>query len=41
MTSEEQERFGCPIGVDYPAPIVDHRQARQEYLDLGIQKVRA
>jgi deoxyribodipyrimidine photo-lyase len=35
MTLEAQERSGCRIGLDYPAPIVDHQQARQEYLDLG------
>jgi deoxyribodipyrimidine photo-lyase len=35
MTSDEQDRTGCRIGVDYPAPLVDHAQARREYLDLG------
>jgi deoxyribodipyrimidine photo-lyase len=35
MTVEGQERSGCLIGLDYPAPIVDHQRARQEYLDLG------
>lgn len=35
MTVEDQERSGCRIGLDYPAQIVDHQQARQEYLDLG------
>jgi deoxyribodipyrimidine photo-lyase len=35
MTDGEQRRFGCRIGLDYPAPIVDHRQARLEYLALG------
>lgn len=39
MPQEEQDRAGCRIGSDYPEPIVDHRQARQEYLDLGKQKV--
>ncbi|HEY5626599.1 MAG TPA: deoxyribodipyrimidine photo-lyase [Nitrospira sp.] len=39
MTSDDQVRYGCRIGVDYPAAIVDHRQARQEYLDLGKQQV--
>lgn len=39
MTPDEQVRSGCRIGLDYPAPIVDHRQARQEYLDLGKQPV--
>lgn len=35
MTEDEQRRFGCRIGVDYPAPIVDHHEARLEYLALG------
>lgn len=39
MTPDEQVRSGCRIGVDYPAPLVDHRQARQEFLDLGKQRV--
>jgi deoxyribodipyrimidine photo-lyase len=39
MTIDEQVRYGCRIGVDYPAAIVIHRQARQEYLDLGKQQV--
>ena len=39
MTHDEQSRYGCHIGVDYPAPVVDHRQARQEYLDLGTSQV--
>jgi deoxyribodipyrimidine photo-lyase len=39
MTPREGIRSGCRIGVDYPAPIVDHRQARQEYLELGKQAV--
>jgi deoxyribodipyrimidine photo-lyase len=39
MTPDEQARSGCRIGVDYPAPLVDHRQAREEYLDLGKQQV--
>lgn len=37
LSSDEQARYGCPIGTGYPAPIVDHRRARQEYLDLGKQ----
>lgn len=41
MSPDEQNRYGCRIGIDYPAPIVDHRQARQEYLGLGKQQVRA
>jgi deoxyribodipyrimidine photo-lyase len=39
MPKEEQIRVGCRIGLDYPEPIVNHRLARQEYLDLGKQKV--
>jgi len=39
MTPDDQVRYGCRIGVDYPLAIVDHRQARQEYLDLGKQQV--
>ncbi len=39
MTPDEQVRYGCRIGVDYPAAIVDHRQAREEYLNLGKQVV--
>jgi deoxyribodipyrimidine photo-lyase len=35
MTQEEQALAGCRIGIDYPLPIVDHRQARDEYLALG------
>jgi deoxyribodipyrimidine photo-lyase len=37
MTSEEQRTYGCRIGRDYPEPIVDHRQARSEYLALAKQ----
>jgi deoxyribodipyrimidine photo-lyase len=33
MPAEVQERAGCRIGHDYPAPIVDHAQARREALD--------
>ena len=39
MTPDEQARSGCRIGVDYPAPLVDHRQARQEFLDLSKQRM--
>jgi deoxyribodipyrimidine photo-lyase len=38
MTPDEQNRAGCLIGVDYPAPLVDHAEARREYLDLGKQQ---
>ncbi len=41
MTQEEQALAGCHIGIDYPSPIVDHRQAREEYLALGkLQETR-
>ena len=41
MTHEEQALAKCRIGIDYPAPIVDHRQARDEYLALGkLQRTR-
>ncbi|MGA9858704.1 MAG: deoxyribodipyrimidine photo-lyase [Solirubrobacteraceae bacterium] len=33
MPEEVQEASGCRIGHDYPAPIVDHAQARREALD--------
>jgi deoxyribodipyrimidine photo-lyase len=39
MSPDEQRQYGCHIGVDYPAPVVDHRLARQEYLDLGKSQV--
>jgi deoxyribodipyrimidine photo-lyase len=35
MTDEEQVRAGCRIGVEYPEPIVDHKQAREDYIALG------
>lgn len=35
MNHEEQALAGCRMGTDYPLPIVDHRQAREEYLSLG------
>jgi deoxyribodipyrimidine photo-lyase len=41
MTHEEQALAECHIGIDYPSPIVDHRQAREEYLALGkLQRTR-
>ena len=41
MTHEEQSLAKCRIGIDYPSPIVDHRQARDEYLALGkLQRTR-
>jgi deoxyribodipyrimidine photo-lyase len=33
MPPAEQDRAGCRIGRDYPAPIVDHLQARQAALE--------
>lgn len=39
LSSDEQDGSGCHIGIDYPAPIVDHHQARQEYLNLSKQQV--
>ena len=32
MSPDEQEAAGCRIGVDYPAPIVDHPAARERAL---------
>jgi len=32
MPAGMQRQSGCRIGIDYPAPIVDHRQARQRAL---------
>lgn len=37
MSRDEQIRAGCRIDIDYPSPMVDHRQAREEYLSLGKQ----
>ena len=33
MTPEQQKEAGCIIGKDYPAPIVDHKQARLATLE--------
>lgn len=33
MSSDEQTEVSCKIGVDYPAPIVDHSTARQVTLE--------
>jgi deoxyribodipyrimidine photo-lyase len=33
MPQEVQERARCRIGRDYPAPVVDHAQARRDALD--------
>jgi deoxyribodipyrimidine photo-lyase len=32
MPADEQRRAGCIIGVDYPAPVVDHAWARERVL---------
>jgi deoxyribodipyrimidine photo-lyase len=32
MTPEEQAAAGCRIGTDYPAPSVDHAEARERAL---------
>ena len=32
MPAEVQRSAGCVIGVDYPAPMVDHAEARQRAL---------
>ena len=39
MPQDEQNRVRCRIDREYPSPIVDHRRAREEYLDLGKQQV--
>jgi len=33
MSSEMQKKTGCVLGVDYPAPIVDHAIARKQALE--------
>ena len=33
MPEEVQRECGCVIGEDYPEPIVDHREAREEALE--------
>lgn len=33
MPEDVQREAGCEIGSDYPAPIVDHREARERALD--------
>jgi deoxyribodipyrimidine photo-lyase len=38
MSYADQSRAACRIGPEYPLPIVDHMQARLEYLNLGNQK---
>ena len=34
MTAEEQRESGCRIGVDYPAPIVDHAKEKESALSM-------
>ena len=41
MTADEQFHAGCKIGVHYPAPVVDHRRAREAYLALGRAESRS
>jgi len=38
MTEDEQIHARCRIGTDYPLPIVDHQQARRDYLDFSKQE---
>lgn len=33
MSAEEQEAYGCEIGRDYPAPIVDHERERERAME--------
>ena len=33
MPADVQREVGCTIGRDYPAPIIDHRAARERALD--------
>jgi len=33
MSMEQQKQFCCKIGVDYPAPIVDHALSRARVLE--------
>ena len=33
MPADVQDQARCRIGRDYPEPIVDHRQAREEALE--------
>jgi deoxyribodipyrimidine photo-lyase len=32
MTADEQTRYNCRVGLDYPKPVVNHERARDEYL---------
>ena len=33
MPADVQERAGCVIGKDYPAPLVDRKEARERALE--------
>jgi deoxyribodipyrimidine photo-lyase len=33
MTLDQQEKYGCIIGVDYPKRIIDHAEARKSTLE--------
>lgn len=33
MTADQQREYNCVIGSDYPAPVVDHKQARAAALE--------
>jgi deoxyribodipyrimidine photo-lyase len=33
MPEDVQRRMGCVVGVDYPAPVVDHAAARLRALE--------
>jgi len=37
MDDEEQQRYGCRIGVDYPPPVVDHAEERR----IAVERYRA
>jgi deoxyribodipyrimidine photo-lyase len=40
MPEAQQRQFGCIIGKDYPAPIVDHALARARVLEAYKVKER-
>jgi deoxyribodipyrimidine photo-lyase len=33
MTEAEQDAAGCRVGRDYPAPVVDHAEARRRAIE--------
>jgi deoxyribodipyrimidine photolyase len=41
MTPDEQIAASCRIGIDYPAPIVDHAEARARALAAYEAALRA